>query len=124
MKKIHFYLGIFFGILSIIGAVFVIANGGEKSPGYTMVPMIFSIAFMSDYKRSVKNKTEKEETNKYKYTKIGIIIGLFISSAATINYIMVVSMNVSAFSVVAIFSIVFIFGLIGLFIDKKNIHKG
>lgn len=45
---------IIFAILTICGAIYVISTGGKASPGFAVVPMVFSLALSSMVRRSKK----------------------------------------------------------------------
>lgn len=50
MKKLYLALGIIFGILTFIGAGYVLMNHGQANAGYAIVPMVFAIAFLTAYR--------------------------------------------------------------------------
>jgi hypothetical protein len=52
-------LALIFAVLTICGAIYMISTSGEVSPGYAVVPMIFSLAF-SSMVRDIKKKNTKE----------------------------------------------------------------
>lgn len=60
LKKILFVLSILFTVLTLAGAVYVIIKGGQVSPGYSVVPMVWSCIFTSSY-RKVKKELESKE---------------------------------------------------------------
>ncbi len=56
--KVYKMLTIFFSILTFIGAGYVIVNNGEPSAGFSVIPMLFAIAFSTSY------RNEKKKQNK------------------------------------------------------------
>ena len=59
MKKVLFALMILFGIIGFVGAGYVIYTGGQTSPGYGLIPMLFCIACSFGY--IVLKKKDKEQ---------------------------------------------------------------
>jgi hypothetical protein len=51
MKKLTFIFGIFFSILTFIGAAYVLYNEGGVSAGYAVVPMMFALACTALYRQ-------------------------------------------------------------------------
>lgn len=49
MKKVLFVLTVLFSIVCFAGAGYVLCTGGQASPGYAVIPMIFSIACSQGY---------------------------------------------------------------------------
>ncbi len=47
MKKIAGFFTILFAILTIIGACYVLAQGGRVSAGYACVPMVLELVCMT-----------------------------------------------------------------------------
>ena len=60
MKKILFVMMIIFGMLTFAGAGYVLYTGGEASPGFGVIPMLFSLICSSGL-REIK---KKESNNK------------------------------------------------------------
>ena len=59
MKKVLFALMILFGIIGFVGAGYVIYTGGQASPGYGLIPMLFCITCSLGY--IVLKKKDKEQ---------------------------------------------------------------
>lgn len=55
MKKLMFIFSIVFIMLTLVGASYVLINGGTVNAGYAVVPMTLALACSSGYK-SFKNK--------------------------------------------------------------------
>lgn len=55
MRKLLFVLSILFSIAGIIGGCYVICTGGQASPGYAIIPMLFGLSCLQGY-RAMKNK--------------------------------------------------------------------
>ncbi len=51
MKKLTLIFGIFFSILTFIGAAYVLYNEGGVSAGYAGVPMMFALACTALYRQ-------------------------------------------------------------------------
>jgi len=51
-KKLAKYLSYIFGVLTIIGAVYIFTNDGNTSPGYTIIPMLITLV-LQNYIRKV-----------------------------------------------------------------------
>ena len=51
MKKLFLGLSILFAVLALIGALYVLMNGGQPSPGYAVIPLVFELIFVSLYRR-------------------------------------------------------------------------
>ncbi|EOS30233.1 hypothetical protein C804_03341 [Lachnospiraceae bacterium A4] len=60
LKKILFVLSIVFTILTFVGATYVLFNKGRVSAGYSAVPMLFAVLFITTYNK-VKNDLEREK---------------------------------------------------------------
>lgn len=60
MKKVLFILMSVFGVLTFAGAGYVLYTGGEASPGYGVIPMLFcmmcSSGLQAIQKRNQNNK--------------------------------------------------------------------
>lgn len=113
-------LSIFFIILTFVGAFYVITNDGNVSAGYAVVPMIFGIAFMTDYRRKNKAKTKQEETKIDKYLQLGIAIGLPCGTAIGVSYAFISNVEIGIPIAIGAISGIIIGTTIGLIIDK---HK-
>lgn len=50
MKKAALVLTVFFSILTFAGAGYVLYRGGFVSPGYAVVPMVFTIVSLTLYR--------------------------------------------------------------------------
>ena len=120
MKKLFLILSIFFIILTFVGAFYVITNDGNVSAGYAVVPMIFGIAFMTDYRRKNKAKTKQEETKIDKYLQLGIAIGLPCGTAIGVSYAFISNVEIGIPIAIGAISGIIIGTTIGLIIDK---HK-
>ncbi len=59
LKKFLFSLSILFTILTFVGAGYVLFNKGQVSPGYSVVPMLWAVLFITAY-----NKVKKGSGNK------------------------------------------------------------
>ena len=59
LKKILFVLSIVFTILTFVGAAYVLLNKGQVSAGYSAVPMLWAVLFITTYSR-VKKDLERE----------------------------------------------------------------
>ncbi len=62
--KIYKIMMYIFGILTIIGASYVFFSKGQASPGFAVIPMIFSIAFSTNYRNEKKRTLDKIDTIK------------------------------------------------------------
>ena len=82
-KKMYFVLAIIFSILSFCGAFYVLYNAGNASPGFAVIPGIFSLACAGGYR---KGKDNKEYTKNSKYLNLGIGIGLPIGIASGVSH--------------------------------------
>lgn len=58
MKKVLFIMTLVFGILTFVGAGYVLYNSGQVNAGYAVIPMIFCIGCLSSY-NVLKKKEEK-----------------------------------------------------------------
>ncbi len=61
-RKVYLILSIMFMILCFSGAIYVLVNNGEVSPGYAIIPMLFGIIFQMLY-RNGDNKSEITVSN-------------------------------------------------------------
>ena len=61
MKKLLFILMILFGIIGFIGAGYVLYTGGEASPGYGLIPMLFCLICSQGYIALKKKDKDKKE---------------------------------------------------------------
>ena len=50
MKKVALVLSIIFIILTFVGAGYVIYNGGKVNAGYAVVPMLFALVSIGNYR--------------------------------------------------------------------------
>lgn len=55
MKKVCFVLWLFFSLLTMAGAIYVLWNGGRVSAGHAVVPMVLAVVSMTFY-RGIKDK--------------------------------------------------------------------
>ena len=55
LASLYLILQFVFIALSFAGAAYVLANNGEPSAGYAVVPMVWSLVFGSLYRNSRKN---------------------------------------------------------------------
>lgn len=55
MKKVLLVLSIIFGVLTFVGAIYVISAKGEVNAGYAVIPMVFALASLAGY-RGCKKK--------------------------------------------------------------------
>lgn len=60
MKRVLFILMMIFGILTFVGAGYVLYTGGQASPGYGVIPMLFCLICSSSL-RELKKKEKKNE---------------------------------------------------------------
>lgn len=60
MKKVLFILMIIFGLLTFAGAGYVLYTGGEASPGYGVISMLFCLTCSSSY-QAIKKKENNYE---------------------------------------------------------------
>ena len=60
LKKILFVLSIFFTVLTFVGVVYVLLNKGQVSAGYSAVPMLWAVLFITTYNK-VKKDLEMEK---------------------------------------------------------------
>ena len=81
-KKMYFVLVIIFSILSFCGAIYVLYNAGNVSPGFAVIPGIFSLACAGGYR---KGKDYKEYNKNSKYLNLGIGIGIPIGTAVGVS---------------------------------------
>ena len=81
-KKMYFVLAIIFTILSFCGAFYVLYNAGNVSPGYAIIPMMFSFACVAGYR---KGEDYKEYNKNSKYLNLGIGIGIPIGTAVGVS---------------------------------------
>ena len=65
MKKLLFILMILLAILTFVGAGYVLYTGGQASPGYGVIPMLFCL-ICSSALREIKKKEQKDERDKEK----------------------------------------------------------
>ena len=63
MKKINIFLILFiiFAILTFAGGIYVVTSKGTASPGYAVIPCIFSVIFSQLGFNKQKSDKEKEE---------------------------------------------------------------
>ena len=54
MKKILLVLTIIFTVLTFAGAIYVISSKGEMNAGYAVIPMVFTLVFLTGYRNSKK----------------------------------------------------------------------
>lgn len=59
LKKILFILSILFTILTFVGAGYVLLNKGQVSAGYSAVPMLWAVLFITTHNK-VKRDLESE----------------------------------------------------------------
>ena len=59
LKKILFVLSILFIVLTFVGATYVLLNKGQVSAGYSAVPMLWAVLFITTYNK-VKKDLEGE----------------------------------------------------------------
>ena len=59
-NKVLFILMMIFGILTFVGAGYVLYTGGQASPGYGVIPMLFCLICSSSL-RELKKKEKKNE---------------------------------------------------------------
>ena len=50
MKKLYLVLCVVFGILTFVGAGYVLTNHGQVNAGYACVPMVLTLAFLALYR--------------------------------------------------------------------------
>lgn len=50
MKLFFQILALIFGLLTLLGAGFVLLSGGQQSAGFAVVPMVLCLAFLSLYR--------------------------------------------------------------------------
>jgi len=50
---------ILFGLAGLIGAGYVLSSGGQSSPGYALIPMLFSIICSQGYTALRKKEQER-----------------------------------------------------------------
>lgn len=60
LKKFLFALSILFTILTFAGAGYVLFNKGEVSAGYSVVPMLWAVLFITTYKKVKKDLESKQ----------------------------------------------------------------
>lgn len=51
MKKFALVMSIIFTVLTLVGAGYVLYNGGRVNAGYAVVPMIFALVSIVFYRR-------------------------------------------------------------------------
>ena len=73
LKKILFVLSIVFTILTFVGATYVLFNKGQVSAGYSAVPMLFAVLFITTYNK-VKNDLEREKKKKKAIFWVQIVV--------------------------------------------------
>lgn len=44
-------LAILLSVVTFIGMIAVLTSGGERSAGYAIIPMVFSLGFIAAYKK-------------------------------------------------------------------------
>lgn len=120
MKKLFLVLSIFFIILTFVGAFYVITNDGKVSAGYAVIPMIFAIAFMTDYRRKTKAKNKQEEMKIDKYLQSGIAIGLPCGTAIGASYAFISNVEIGIPIAIGAISGILIGATIGLLIDRNK----
>lgn len=59
LKKILLVLSILFAILTFAGAGYILLNKGQTSAGYSAVPMLWAVLFITAYNK-VKKDLESE----------------------------------------------------------------
>ena len=59
LKKILFMLSILFTILTFVGVGYVLLNKGQVSAGYSAVPMLWAVLFITTHNK-VKKELESE----------------------------------------------------------------
>ncbi len=56
-KKILFILVVIFAVLTFCGAGYVLYHRGRANAGFTVIPMLFELAFLALYRtEKIKNK--------------------------------------------------------------------
>ncbi len=60
LKKILLVLSILFTILTFVGAGYVLLNKGQVSAGYSAIPMLWAVLFITAYNK-VKKDLESEQ---------------------------------------------------------------
>lgn len=60
MKKLLFILTLVFGVLTFAGAGYVLHTGGEVSPGYGIIPMLFCLICSSGLQAIQKKELNNE----------------------------------------------------------------
>lgn len=61
MKKALLVLTIVFGIIGFIGSGYVLYTGGQASPGYGLIPMLFCVSCSQGYIALKKKDKDKEK---------------------------------------------------------------
>ena len=59
LKKILFVLSVVFTILTFVGVGYVLLNKGQMSAGYSAVPMLWAVLFITTYNK-IKKDLESE----------------------------------------------------------------
>lgn len=59
LKKILFVLSVVFTILTFAGVGYVLLNKGQMSAGYSAVPMLWAVLFITTYNK-IKKDLESE----------------------------------------------------------------
>ena len=58
MKKQLLACTVFFGLLGILGACYVLSTGGHASPGYALIPMLICLICLQGY--ILRKKKDKD----------------------------------------------------------------
>lgn len=59
LKKILFVLSIFFTVLTFVGAAYVLLNKGQVNAGYSAVPMLWAVVFITTHNKVKKDLESK-----------------------------------------------------------------
>lgn len=62
--KIYFILLVICAVLTLVGMVYILVNGGEPNAGYVMVPLVIGSIFGSLYQETKKTIDEREKKQK------------------------------------------------------------
>lgn len=60
MKKLLLVLSILFSVAAILGGCYVIYTGGQASPGFAIVPLVFGLCCQQGYRAIKNNEGEKK----------------------------------------------------------------
>ncbi len=58
MRKILLVFSIVFTVLTLAGIVYVLVSHGQKNAGFAIIPAVFTIAFVTAWKKQPPNKND------------------------------------------------------------------